>query len=415
MTPDPPETPAVYEELGVPTVINAASTKTRVGGSRIRPEALAAMREAAGAFVRISDLQARASELIAEATGAEAGYVASGAAACMTLSAAACIAGDDFDRMARLPHLEDGTEIVMPRTHRTAYDQALRAGGARIVDVGNNDEQLGTGSNAVEPWELRAAIGEDTAAVACVQKEYTKPPLEDVVAVAHDEGVPVIVDAAAELPPVANLTRFVDAGADIVVFSGGKAIRGPQTTGILAADREYVRSAALQHLDTHVAERVWDPPRELVDPGRFEGVPRQGIGRGLKVGKEELVGLLRALELFVEEDHDARRREWRATAERMAERLGTVPGLRTAVRDDGLMVAPDVRVDLDPERAGLDVETLVDRLRAGNPRVFVGCDVLDESAFTMNPLCLTDAEADYAVDRVLAVLDESDDEDGGRD
>jgi len=412
---DPTSPPAVYEELGVPTVINAASTKTRVGGSRIRPEALEAMREAAAAFVRISDLQARASELIAEATGAEAGYVASGAAACMTLAAAACIAGDDLDRMARLPHVEDGTEVVMARTHRTAYDHALRAGGARIADVGNNDERLGTGSNAVEPWELRAAIGEDTAAVGYVQKEYTKPSLEAVVDVAHGEDVPVIVDAAAELPPVANLSRFVDAGADLVVFSGGKAIRGPQTTGILAADRAYVRSAALQHLDTHVAERVWDPPRELVDPDRFEGVPRQGIGRGLKVGKEELAGLLRALELFIEEDHDARRREWRAIADRMADRLGTAPGLTTAVADEGLMVAPDVRIDLDPGRAGLDVESLVRRLRTETPRVFVGCDVLDESAFTMNPLCLTDAEADYAVERVLAVVEATGDSDGDSD
>jgi L-seryl-tRNA(Ser) seleniumtransferase len=406
MPANPPESPAIYEELGVPTVVNAASTKTRIGGSLIRPEAVEAMADAAGAFVRLSDLQARASELIADVTGAEAGYVGSGAAACMTLAAAACMAGDDLAAMERLPHAGGlANEIVMPRTHRNGYDHALRAAGARIVDVGNNDEGLGTGSNAVEPWEIESAISEDTAAVAYMEKPYTKPSLEAVVEVAHASDVPVIVDAAAELPPAANLSRFVEQGADLVVFSGGKAIRGPQTTGILAGRREYVQSAALQHLDMHVAPEVWEPPAELIDRSTFEGVPRQGIGRPLKVGKEELAGLLKALELFVEEDQDARQREWAARADRIADGLRDAPGLDVSVAPGGkLMVAPDVRVDLDPGTAGIDVVELVGSLRNEDPRIFVGPDVLDESAFTVNPLCLTDEEADYVVDRVRSYL-----------
>lgn len=397
---------SIYEELGVPTVINAASTKTRIGGSLIRPEAVKAMSRAAESFVRISDLQQRASEVIAETTGAEAGYVASGAAACLTLGTAACIAGDDLGAMSRLPHVDEVPhEVVMPRTHRNGYDHALTAAGARIVDVGNNGNRLGTDSKNVELWEIADAIGEDTAAVAYMQKPYTQPPLADVVAVAHEHDVPVIVDAAAELPPKANLTKYIDEGADLVVFSGGKAIRGPQSTGILAGRSDLIGSAAMQHLDMHVAEEVWEPPVDLIDLERFDGVPRQGIGRPLKVGKEEIAGLIRALELFVEEDHDALQREWADRAGYVADELGDRPGLSTTITEAGkTMVAAEVYVELDPEVAGIEVTELVGNLRREDPRIFVGPDYLHESAFTVNPMCLTDEEAAYLVDRVAAYL-----------
>lgn len=398
---------SIYEELGVPTVINAASTKTRIGGSLIRPEAVEAMSSAAESFVRISDLQARASELISEVTGAEAGYVASGAAACLTLGTAACIAGNDLGTMDRLPLAEDApNEVVMPRSHRNGYDHAIRLAGARIVDVGNNDNHLGTGSVNTELWEIEDAITERTAAVAYMQKSYSQPELEDVVEVAHERDVPVIVDAAAELPPKRNLSRFVDEGADLVVFSGGKAIRGPQASGILTGRRDLVESAAMQHLDMHVAESVWEPPADLIDLERFAGVPRQGVGRPLKVGKEELAGLIRALQLFVEEDHDARVREWTERTEAMAASLREEESLSITVTEaEKTAVAPEVFARLDPELAGIDAETLVAELRGEDPRVFVGPDYLHESAFTVNPMCLTDAEAEYAVERIRSYLD----------
>src|SRR5699024_4258700 len=118
-----------------------------------------------------------------------------------------------------------------------------------------------------------------------------------------------------------NLSRFVETGADMVVFSGGKGIRGPQTTGFVAGKHEYIASIAAQHLDMHIGEELWDPPSDLIDRERFDGVPRQGIGRPLKVGKEELVGAIRALELFVEEDHGQLEAGWIDTAEAMAEQL----------------------------------------------------------------------------------------------
>lgn len=414
-----PDTPRVYDELGVPAVINAAGTKTRIGGSIVREEAVEAMADAATGFVRISDLQARASDLIADATGADAGYVASGAAAAMTLGAAACIAGNDPGLMHRLPDTGDAaSEVVMPRTHRTGYDHALRAAGADIVDVGTNDHHLGTGAANVEPWEVEAAIGEDTVGVAYVQKEYTQPPLETVVEIARAHDVPVLVDAAAELPPASNLSRFVDSGADLVVFSGGKAIRGPQSTGILAGRADLVESAALQHLDTHAAAEAWEPPSSLVDVSTVDGVPRQGIGRSMKVGKEELVGLVVALESFLEEDHDALLAEWRSRCDRIVDGLADADGLDPSVSGGGkTAVAPEVLVELDGDAAGSEADgdaadgvgdaadaaaTLVRALRREEPRVYVGADRLREAAFTVNPMCLTDDEADYVVERILA-------------
>ena len=394
----------IYEELGVPHVVNAAGTKTRIGGSRIRPEAVAAMERASTAFVRLSDLQARASERIADVTGAEAGYVTSGAASALCLGAAACIADGNLGAMARLPEIEGRPdEVVMPRTHRTGYDHALRAAGARIVDVGTNDRHLGTGSRNIEPWEIAEAIGDDTAAVAYVEKSYTEPPLEIVCELAHDHDVPVIVDAAAELPPIENLSAFVEAGADLIAFSGGKAIRGPQTTGILAGRTDLVASVAAQHLDMHAAEAVYEPPTELVDPGRLGGVPRQGLGRPMKVGKEELVGLLRALDLFVEEDHDARIAEWRDRAEGVAADLTTVEGVETTLTGGGkVSVAPEVVVSVDPSTTGVSATEAVGDLRREEPRVFVGADALGAGEFTVNPMCLTDDEAAYASERIRA-------------
>jgi L-seryl-tRNA(Ser) seleniumtransferase len=395
----------IYDEVGVPTVVNAAGTKTRIGGSLIRPEAADAMRSAADAFARISDLQSRASELIAEVTGAEAGYVASGAAATMTMAAAAAIAGDHLGAMARLPDTTDlANEIVMPRTHRTGYDHALRAAGTTIIDVGTNDNHLGTGATNVEPWEIADAIGEDTAAVGYVQKEYTEPPLSTVADIAHDRDVPVIVDAAAELPPVENLQRFVDAGADMVCFSGGKAIRGPQSTGILAGRQEYVRSVAAQHLDMHAASDAYHPPEDLLDIDALGGVPRQGIGRGLKVGKEELVGLVRALELFVEEDQAAKQDEWLARVQWIAEQLADAPVTTTITGGDGVSVAPELAVEIDPDEAGTTATELASALRQEDPRVFVGADGIDAGLVTINPMCLTDEEADYVVERIESLL-----------
>ena len=199
------------------------------------PEVAQAMAEAAQSCVDIAALQAKASEIIASKTGAEAGYVTSGAAAGLLLGTAACVARLDISKMARLPDTRGmKNDVVMARSQRNFYDHAVRTVGVNIIEVGLPDRYTGAGVRDAEPWEFDDAIGEQTAAVFYVAHAAAKPALDDVVEVAHRRGVPVLVDAAAELPPVSNLKRFVEAGADLVAFSGGKALGGPQGSGLLA-------------------------------------------------------------------------------------------------------------------------------------------------------------------------------------
>jgi L-seryl-tRNA(Ser) seleniumtransferase len=395
-------TDTVYDELNVPTVINGVGTKTRISGTLIRDEAADAMRDAANAFVRISDLQAKASEVISDITGAEAGYVASGASAGLTLSAAACIAGQNLDSMSQLPDGDElANEIVIPKSHRNSYDHAIRLAGAEFVEVGNNDKTLGPVAKDLEPWEIEAAISEETAAVAYVARNDL--PLEPIIEIAHKHDLPVIVDAAGRLPPKTNLTEFVDKGVDLVVFSGGKGIRGPQSTGVIAGRSDLVTSIALQHLDMDAVIETWDPPKELIDVAELSGVPRHGIGRGFKVGKEEVVGIIKALELYMDEEEQERYEEWHERALHIGERLDDHSALDVsyghAEKGDAIT---NVVVTVDEPTAGITATKLVKSLRREDPRVFVGDHDVSDGIFRVNPMNLTDKEADYLADRVLA-------------
>ncbi|MFB6194646.1 MAG: aminotransferase class V-fold PLP-dependent enzyme [Haloplanus sp.] len=396
----------VYDEFDVPRVINAVGDHTRVGGTLIRPAALDAMAEAGAEFVSLYDLQARASERIADATGAEAGLVTNGAASGLVLATAAAIAGTDYRALDSLPHVEDRpTEVLVPRAQRNEYDAAFRAAGADVVGVGHVD--LKTGTAALKPWELDAAIDEETAAVAYIATPRTRLSLATVCEVAHDHDVPVIVDAAAELPPTRNLARFVEAGADAVAFSGGKAIRGPQTTGILAGTRDIIEPAALLSIPSDTHEALWDPPDELIRRDEVPGMPNHGIGRPLKVGKEELVGLLRALELFREEDDDALYAECNERARRLRDELAETPGLDvTLTHADEPDAVSELYLDLDPDEdedeAAIGPETLIRDLRNEDPRVYVGERLLDEGLVVVNPKRLTDEQADYVAERIAA-------------
>lgn len=350
----------VYARLGVRRCINAAGTLTRLGGSLMAPEVLDAMRDAARSSVDIGELQTAASRIIAAATGAEAGLVTSGASAALTLAAAACIAGYDIARMARLPDTRDmPNEIVMPRTHRNAYDHALRAAGAVIVDIGHNDRGTGAGVRGIEAWEIEAALGPRSAALCFVATLETRHDLPLVAETCRRRGVPLIVDAAAQLPPASNLTAFVAAGADLVVFSGGKAIGGPQSTGILAGKRDLVASALLQQLDMDVVPERWAAP-DFVDRAKVPSPPHHGIGRGFKVGKEEIVGLLVALERFAATDDLARLRAMEARLQAVADGL----------RGVDTRIVPGKVPTL--EVSATDASAALARLAAHEPPVYVG-------------------------------------------
>ena len=317
----------IYARLGVKRRINAAGTLTRLGGALMAPEVMAAMAEASRASVDIAELQAAASERIAQATGAEAGLVTSGAAAALTLAAAACMTRWNVARMAALPHAEGFPhEIILHRSQRTGYAHAVEAAGARLVDFGHNDRAAGAGVRGIESWEIELAITERTAAFAFSATPENGADLALVAEVCHERGVPVIVDAAAQLPPKESLRRFVSLGADLVAFSGGKAIGGPQSTGILAGRRGLVGAALVQQLDMDVSPASWEPPG-LIDRTAMSGVPHHGIGRGFKVGKEEIVGLLMALDRFCAADDEAANAALEARLAVMAESLRDCAGL----------------------------------------------------------------------------------------
>lgn len=396
----------VYDRLGVRKRINAAGLLTRLGGSLMPPEVLDAMVEAAGSFVDIAELQARASAVIARCTGAEAGLVTSGAAAALTLGTAACLTRLDVTRMERLPET-DGMprEVVMCRTHRTAYDHAIRAAGARIRDVGFNDRGTGAGVRGVEPWEIEAAITSDTVAIAYTATPSNQPPLREVAAVADRHRLPVLVDAAAQLPPAENLRRFIAEGAALVAFSGGKAIRGPQSTGILCGRRELIAAAALQQLDMDVAPETWDPPPGFIPREALRGIPHHGLGRGFKVGKEEIVGLVVALERYVARDAQAEIADKERQLTAVAHRLADVPHLRTRLLPATVTGRlPVLELALDEPALGRSAAAISRELQHGDPPVHVSERRATEGVLTVDPAGLRDGDELIVAAGLLAVL-----------
>ena len=317
----------VYEDLGVRTIINVAGTSTRVGGALMRSEVVDAMSAAAADSVSMVELQAAASRVIREATGAEAGYVTAGASSGLTLGTAAILAGLDPAKMDRLPDttgMKD--EVIIAREHRNGYDHAIRVAGATLVEVGMNEVFNGAGVRRVEPREYEAAISDRTAAIAYTAHPGSQPPIEEVVDLAHRNGLAVLVDGASQLPPIENLRRFVEAGADLVAFSGGKAIRGPQSSGVLCGRQDLIASVAIQHLDMDEFFDLWNPPEDLIPAGSIDAIPRHGIGRGFKVAKEEVVGLLTALKLFSSGTYRSEAEDHRRYLEYIADGLSGAAG-----------------------------------------------------------------------------------------
>ena len=392
---------SIFTELGVSTIINAKGPATRLSGGIMRNEVAAAMADASQVCVDMAHLQAAASARIAGATGAEAGYVASGASACLLLSAAACMTGLDPGRMARLPDTTAmRNECVMVRSQRNFYDHAIRASGMKIIEVGLPDRYSGAGVRDAESWEIEDAICERTAAVFYVADAAARPALAEVVAVAHAHGIPVIVDAAAQLPPQANLKRFIAAGADLVAFSGGKALGGPQASGILCGKRDLVMAAALQHLDLDVFWDLWEPPPSLIDKTRLKGAPPHGIGRSCKAGKEEIVGLLVALQLLIAEGDAARHGRWLADCKTIAASLQGVDARITGESDQEAV--PTVELRLSP--AHMTATELTLKLQRGTPAIAIDPFPRDQNTVIINPMCLKPGEAGIVGREIMRVL-----------
>lgn len=395
----------IYETLGVRPIINAAGPATRLSGMPLVPEVAEAMAEAAQSCVRIDELQEAAGRYLAEVSGAEAAYVTAGAAAGLTLAAAAVIAGLD---VAAMDHLPDTTglrnEIIIQRAHLTAYAHAYRVAGARLVEVG----YMGyPGQGITWPWQIEAAITERTAAIAySIGSAPGAVPLEAVVEVAHRHGLPVIVDAAAALPPPDNLQRFIAAGADLVSFSGGKAIGGPQASGILLGRADLIESVALQHQDMDVYPKTWPWRDRYLATGRLPGPPHHGLGRPMKVGKEEIAGLVVAVRRFLAQDHAA-------LAAEQAEQLRTIlasveglPGITGELRQDPTepRAYPTAVLRFDETVIERSVESIVNELAEGDPPIAVSQGYFDQRGIGFVASTLRPGEAELIAERLRHLL-----------
>ena len=392
-----------YQELGVKRVINAAGTLTRLGGTPMDDDVLDAMREAAQWSVRMEELQEAAGNYLASVTGAEAGYVTAGAAAGLLVGTAACLAGLDIHKMHLLPDTDTmPNEVIIQRLHRNAYDHALRTAGAKFIEVGHIGHPTG---GYTEPWHIETAINERTVAVHWVAMPVEGAvSLEDTVSVAHAHGVPVIVDAAGGLPPAENLRGLIATGADLVSFSGGKAIQGPQASGILVGRGDLIQSVALQHQDMDVMVETWTLREKLLGSGRLLGPPLQGIGRPMKVGKEEIAGLLAAVKNYVNRDHAAARQEWLRRLEFIASDLNSVAGVSSEIVGREGASYPTLRVSLDESVHGVSAIDLVNRLFDEDPAIAVSQYGSLEGSVSLNPLNLDGNKPQLVAARIRAIV-----------
>jgi L-seryl-tRNA(Ser) seleniumtransferase len=363
----------VYARLGVRPIVNARGMNTMASGSLMPKPVLDAMTEAAGAFVDMAELNALAGAHIARLVGVEAAHVTSGSAGGLLLAAAACIAGEDPERIARLPDTSGmRNEIVIQRCDRIHYDQALRMAGAVLVEVGSAD--------ACTPETLEAAISARTAALIYI----VSPGLagrgvgpEGMAAIAHARGLPLIVDAASTLPPVGHLTRWNRMGGDLVILSGGKGIRGPQNTGLLIGRADLIRAAAAN------------------------GAPNSAVGRPCKVSKEAIVGLVAAVELFLQDDHDAEWARHLEEARRILAAVAAIPGVQARLEDDrSVWTAPTLLLALDAT-TGLTPDSLMDALRRGEPPIMVR---VHRGELLVDPHCLRGDEASLVARRLREEL-----------
>lgn len=337
--------------LGVRPHLGAHEHVSRLGGGRMSREVLNAMAEANEYFVDMRELNAAAGRRAAELLGAEAAMITAGGFSGMILGAAACLTGTDHEKIAALPHPTwDRRECLIQTAQKFDYDRAYRAAGATIVYADTRTD-------------LEAHLGPRTAFVAILsaserQGAFAPPfaahrapppspqlvPHEELIAMSKRAGVPVLVDMASDLPPWPQLARFLGVGADLLVLSGGKAIGGPQSSGVLLGRRD------------------------LIDAARLNSTPNDNIGRGMKVGKEEIVGLIVALEHFVKSDHMAEMERWNARARRIVERLQGIPGLTAsyAVNTAGY---GDADLAWDENVIPLNRDSLRRELTNGSPRV----------------------------------------------
>ena len=366
----------IYRSIGVTPIITASGSTTAYGGSKLRPEVMDAMNQAATVMVNIDELNLAAGKIIAQITHAEAGFVCSGASGGLVLQAAAVIAGSNPQIMALLPNTEGlSNEIIIHRSHRFPYDQCYAAAGAKLVEIGDG--------RRCAPWQLEAAFSDRTTAVAYLFSPFVSRrsiPFPQVCKIAKAHRVPVIVDAASFVPPRANLRRFIAEGADMVVYSGGKAIRGPQGTGILCGREDLIEAAAAN------------------------ASPHQFIGRGFKVAKEEVIGLIRSLQTFVSEDEEAETRHYRRMCQEVVDAFIEFPGLNVSLEHDEYdYLIPHAVIKFTKEWHGPSPAQVYEAMVGGDPPVYLH-NLGNPENLAVDPLNLSQDELEITIHRLREVL-----------
>lgn len=365
----------IRERLGLRPIINVSGTMTALGASIVVPEAVGAVSQILSEFVEINDLQRKASSVIASLTGAEAGFVTASASAGITLAVAGCMTGVDLGRIEQLPDpggMKD--EVVIQLGHMVGYgapvEQAIRLAGATAVPVGQATEVRG--------YQLAHRLTDRTAAAVYVVSHHTvqygQLPLDLFAQICHGKGVPVVADLASEY----DLRGFLAAGADVAIYSAHKFLGGP-TAGIVAGPKALVRAAFLQNF---------------------------GIGRGMKVGKEGIVGAMAALEAWEKRDHAAVRAGETHHLMLWRRRFEGLPGVTVSVEADPTKNPLDrLKLALDPERARITAWELADALAGGEPPVIVRDHESEHGFFYMDPCNLHPGEAEVVADRVVQELE----------
>ncbi|MEZ6058913.1 MAG: aminotransferase class V-fold PLP-dependent enzyme [Planctomycetaceae bacterium] len=368
--------PDVYGTLGIRPIINAAGTITTLGGSLMPPEVIAAWTAASRSFVSLTELRDRVGQKIAELLNVEAALVTTGAAGGILVGTAAALTYRDHSLIGRLPLPPDENwQVIRQTSHRECYDNLVTACGVRLVDVESIDD-------------LHRAISDRTAMMFSynVHEESSKIPQTEWIRAAREHNIPTLLDAAADAPPVEALSRFNRMGYDMVVFSGGKAIRGPQGAGLLLGRRDLIEAATLNT------------------------APRCGnIGRGMKVSKEDLVAMWAAVERFVHLDHDAELREWERRIATIEAAVAKIPSVTTQrITPPIANRVPHLLIDWDADRVRITPQELGRKLRDGDPSIATArVHGTGDAGFLISVFMLQPGEDNVVADRVRQILGES--------
>lgn len=369
----------ILDRLGVRPIINAGGPNTKHSGSRPRQEALDAMQAMSEVFVNIDELLIAAGEEIASLVGSEAATVTSGASGGLVIQAAAAVSKGDPEIIGRLPDTQGiPNELVIQKPQRFIYDHLYLAPGTRFVEAGDE--------SGCTPEQLTAAITDRTAGVIHLESPYKNRgtvPLWQSAEISHSHGLPVLADAASMLPPRANLRKYTAEGADLVSFSGGKAMRGPQSTGILIGKKEWVEYA------------------------RLVNAPNATIARAQKVSKEEIAGLLAALRIFIDEDETEETERYRRDMATVIDRIAEVPGILVSLEHNYDHYIPHAVVSLTVSWRGPDGPELAQRLMASEPRVYVTSGYIGPRDIWIDPLNIQPGELETVAARVHEVLIEA--------